>query len=112
MSAANKFFGAEPTLAPECTPKHAEIIHSYARPEGERIRTFLHDLQTQFSCTLEVITPLDTYKTETDYEVCDMCEKNKSIHQCLLFSIHGEILCSGIFLGGWQFFFCVPCFVS
>ena len=45
MEAVKKLFGAEPRRAPELVPAHPEIVHTYARPEGERVRSFLHDLQ-------------------------------------------------------------------
>ena len=64
MAATKTFFGAERRRSAAQMPKHPEILHTYARPEGERIRTFLHDLQTQFSCTVELIQPLDSYRTE------------------------------------------------
>lgn len=47
LEAAKKFFGAEPRRAPELVPEHPEILHTYARPEGERVRSFLHDLQVR-----------------------------------------------------------------
>ena len=80
MAAVKASFGSE--LAPDAATlgKHPEIPHTYARPEGERIRTFLHDLQTQFLCMLELIQPLDDYATEADFlrETC-----NNLVNLCL-----------------------------
>ena len=38
MQAVNKFFSTVPKRAQELLPKHPEIVHTYARPEGERVR--------------------------------------------------------------------------
>ena len=73
MAALENTFGKETRREAALVPPRPDIVHTYARPEGERVRTFLHDLQTQFACTLELIEPLDDYKTEADYEreTCD-----------------------------------------
>ena len=73
MAALENTFGKESRREAALVPPRPDIVHTYARPEGERVRTFLHDLQTQFACTLELIEPLDDYKTEADYEreTCD-----------------------------------------
>ena len=73
MAALENTFGKEARREAALVPPRPDIVHTYARPEGQRVRTFLHDLQTQFACTLERIEPLDDYKTEADCEreTCD-----------------------------------------
>ena len=55
MGAVNKFFGAEPKRDVSLLPVHPEIVHTYMRPEKDRVRSFLHDLQVLFSVRLGLL---------------------------------------------------------
>jgi hypothetical protein len=65
--AVDATFAKVPERPAASIPQKEPIHHTYARPQGDRVRVFLHDLQSQFTCAMEQILPKRPLDTELHY---------------------------------------------